>query len=53
VGKSVRAALRGHPELQTSTLKQLRLHLETKLGDLTEWKVRGRVRVRVRLTLVS
>jgi len=38
VGKSVRAALRGHPELQTSTLKQLRVHLETKLGDLTEWK---------------
>ena len=53
VGKSVRAALRGHPELQTSTLKQLRLHLETKLGDLTEWKVRGRVRGRGRLTLVS
>jgi hypothetical protein len=38
VGKSVRAALRGHPELQTSTLKRLREHLETKLGDLTEWK---------------
>ena len=49
----MRSALRGHPELQTSTLKQLRLHLETKLGDLTEWKVRVRVRVRVRLTLVS
>ena len=32
VGKSVRAALRGHPELQTSTLKQLRVlqHGETR-----------------------
>ena len=32
VGKSVRAALRGHPELQTSTLKRLRVpqHGETR-----------------------
>ena len=39
VGKAVRGALRGHPELQQATLRQLRKHLETALAqDLTEWK---------------
>ena len=39
VGKAVRGSLRGHPELQQATLKQLRKHLETALAqDLTEWK---------------
>ena len=35
VGKSVRAALRGHPEL---TMIDIQEHLETKLGDLTAWQ---------------
>ena len=35
VGKSVRAALRGHPEL---TVFDIQEHLETKLGDLTAWR---------------
>ena len=38
VGKAVRAALRGHPELLQASRKELRLHLEKKLGDLAAWK---------------
>ena len=38
VGNAVRAALRGHPELQQATCNGLRLHLEAKLGDLSAWK---------------
>ena len=39
VGRAVRAALRDHPELQSATLKDMRQHLEAKMGaDLFGWK---------------
>ena len=41
VAELVRAAMRDHPELQQVTSKpgkEVRLHLEATLGDLSEWK---------------
>ena len=34
----VRTAMRDHPQLQQATRKEVRSHLEAKLGDLTAWK---------------